>query len=141
MAKAVKDLAEKKLVRYSDAELEYFKILIQKKIQEVKIEILGLKGLLHNPNGTEETGKSFLQDDGGSEGYSREINMNLIGRQEFFLVDLKNALLRVNNKTYGICRITGNKIPKVRLQACLVATACVDAKMDEDEYKKTYRRR
>ena len=138
MAKAVKDLAEKKLVRYSDAELEYFKILIQKKIQEVKIELLALRGLLNNPNGTTETGKAFLQDDNASESYSLEVNMTLIGRQEKLLADLKNALLRANNKTYGICRIGGNKIPKERLMCVLHATTCVDAKIEEKKVHKRH---
>jgi RNA polymerase-binding transcription factor DksA len=79
-------------------------------------------------NGTDDTSPTFKAFEEGAETLSKEQNAILAGRQEKFLRGLKNALIRIENKTYGICRVTGKLIPKERLYAVPHATLSIEAK-------------
>ncbi|MFN4298171.1 MAG: TraR/DksA family transcriptional regulator [Thermaurantimonas sp.] len=116
--------------RYSDEELEFFKQLILKKIEKAEHDLQVLKEAISNDsgNGTDDTSPTFKAFEEGSETMSKEANAHLAARQEKFIRDLKNALLRIENKTYGICRETGRLIPKERLMLVPHATLCIEAK-------------
>ncbi len=116
--------------RYSDAELEEFKELIDKKLEEAQIDYNLLKGSLsHNDDhGTDDTGRTFNMMEDGSETLSREEVAQLAARQEKFIQSLRAALVRIQNKTYGICRVSGQLIPKERLRLVPHATMSIDAK-------------
>ena len=79
-------------------------------------------------NGTDDTSPTFKAFEEGAETLSKEQNTILAGRQEKFLRDLRNALIRIENTTYGICRVTGKLIPKERLMAVPHATLSIEAK-------------
>jgi DnaK suppressor protein len=116
--------------RYSDAELIEFKELIHNKLKEAQ-EHYGLliASLSHSDDhGTDDTGRTFNMMEDGSETLSREEVAQLAARQEKFIQNLQNALIRIENKTYGVCRITGKLIPKERLRLVPHATMSVDAK-------------
>lgn len=116
--------------RYSDAELEEFKVLIQEKLKEAQDDYSLLKGSLsHNDDhGTDDTGRTFNMMEDGSETLSREEVAQLAARQEKFIQSLQAALVRIQNKTYGICRVSGKLIPKERLKLVPHATMSIDAK-------------
>ncbi|SEH86007.1 transcriptional regulator, TraR/DksA family [Epilithonimonas hominis] len=123
------EMADEKL-RYSDAELQEFKKLIQDKIAKAEND-LGLikENFINNQNnGTDDTSPTFKAFEEGAETLSKEQNAILASRQEKFLRDLKHALIRIENKTYGVCRVTGKLIPKERLQAVPHATLSIEAK-------------
>lgn len=117
-------------LRYSDEELEFFKELILKKIEKAEYDLKVLKEAISNSsgNGTDDTSPTFKAFEEGSETMSKEANAHLAARQEKFIRDLKNALLRIENKTYGICRETGKLIPKERLMLVPHATLSIEAK-------------
>mgnify|MGYP000970269250 FL=1 len=116
--------------RYSDSELMEFKELIERKLEEAKVDLQLLKGSLsHNDDhGTNDTGRTFNMMEDGSDTLSREEVAQLAARQEKFLTALNNALIRIENKTYGICRSTGNLIQKERLMLVPHATLSIEAK-------------
>jgi DnaK suppressor protein len=115
--------------RYSDSELVEFKELINKKIKEALEDYEMLKASLSNDNhGTDDTGRTFNMMEDGSETLSREEVAQLAARQESFIENLKNALKRIENKTYGICRVTGKLIQKERLRLVPHATLSIEAK-------------
>lgn len=116
--------------RYSDKELEEFKILIKEKIKKAENDLDLLKSAYMNDgnNGTDDTSPTFKAFEEGSETMSKEANSQLALRQEKFIRDLKNALIRIENKTYGICRITGKLINKERLKLVPHATLSIEAK-------------
>ena len=116
--------------KYSDKELQEFKELIEGKLSEAKIDLEGLRGSLSHKDdhGTEDTSPSFKMMEDGSETLSREEMSNLAIRQEKFITHLENALMRIANKTYGVCRETGKLIPKERLRAVPHATLSIEAK-------------
>lgn len=116
--------------RYSDSELEEFKTLIQEKLKEAQENYNLLTGSLsHNDDhGTDDTGRSFNMMEDGSETLSREEVAQLAARQEKFIQNLQAALVRIENKTYGICRVNGTLIPKERLRLVPHATMSIDAK-------------
>ena len=116
--------------RYSDAELAEFKELILEKIAKAERDLEVIKGtyLNHAGNGTEDTSPTFKPFEEGSETMSKEANAQLAARQEKFIRDLRNALARIENKTYGICRVTGKLISKERLRAVPHATLSIEAK-------------
>ena len=111
------NMAEK--TRYTDSELEEFKVLIQEKLKEAQENYSLLIGSLsHNDDhGTDDTGRTFNMMEDGSETLSREEVAQLAARQEKFIQNLQAALVRIENKTYGICRVTGKLISKERLRA------------------------
>lgn len=116
--------------RYSDEELAMFKALIEKKIAAAKIDLDGLKASLSHKddNGTDDTIHSFNMMEDGAGTLTREEISQLAQRQEKFLTNLENALMRIQNKTYGICRVTGKLIQKERLLAVPHATLSMEAK-------------
>ncbi len=122
------NMAEK--TRYTDSELEEFKVLIQEKLKEAQENYTLLIGSLsHNDDhGTDDTGRTFNMMEDGSETLSREEVAQLAARQEKFIQNLQAALVRIENKTYGICRVNGILIPKERLRLVPHATMSIDAK-------------
>ncbi len=116
--------------RYSDSELEKFKQIILKKIEIANNDLRLLRDSYSNAssNGTDDTYSSFKSFEEGSETLSKESNTLLAARQEKFIRDLRNALIRVENKTYGMCRETGKLIAKKRLVLVPHATLSIEAK-------------
>ena len=123
-------MAGSKKNRYTDKELERFKKLILQKIDQAKQDLDLLKSSYMNDsdNGTDDTSPTFKAFEEGSETMSKEANTQLALRQEKFIRDLKNALIRIENKTYGVCRITGKLIKKKRLMVVPHATLSIEAK-------------
>ncbi|MEJ2161925.1 MAG: TraR/DksA C4-type zinc finger protein [Robiginitalea sp.] len=117
-------------VKYSDKELEEFRVIIEQKIEKAKshLELLRSSYMNDGNNGTDDTSPTFKAFEEGSETMSKEANTQLAIRQEKFIRDLKNALLRIENKTYGICRVTGKLINKERLKLVPHATLSIEAK-------------
>ncbi len=116
--------------RYSDKDLEEFKDLINGKLEEARVDLDLLNGSLsHKDNhGTDDTGRTFNMMEDGSETLSREEVAQLAARQQKFVTSLQNALIRIKNKTYGICRVTGKLIQKERLKLVPHATLSIEAK-------------
>jgi len=115
--------------RYSDAELVEFKTLIENKIKEAQTDLELLNSAIsHDNNGTDDTSPSFKMMEDGSDTLSREETAQLASRQEKFVRSLKNALIRIENKTYGVCRETGKLISKQRLMIVPHATLSIEAK-------------
>ncbi|MCH2490008.1 MAG: TraR/DksA C4-type zinc finger protein [Flavobacteriales bacterium] len=123
-------MAQDVKTRYSDAELEEFRLLIQEKIDKAKEQLELIKSAYKNDsnNGTDDTSPTFKAFDEGSEVMSKEANSQLAIRQEKFIRDLKNALIRIENKSYGICRVTGKLINPERLKLVPHATLSIEAK-------------
>ena len=123
-------MAEEK-TRYSDAELEEFRVIIMDMLQKARAEYDTLRQVvMHNgSNDIEDTSPSFktVEDDGANQ-ISKEEASNLAQRQYKFIQNLEAALVRIENKTYGICRVTGKLIPKERLRLVPHATLTVEAK-------------
>ncbi|RZJ59022.1 MAG: TraR/DksA family transcriptional regulator [Flavobacterium sp.] len=117
-------------IRYSDADLAEFRELISKKIDKAKSDLDLIKSAYMNDlnNGTDDTSPTFKAFEEGSETMSKEANSQLAIRQEKFIRDLKNALIRIENKTYGICKVTGKLINKDRLKLVPHATMSIEAK-------------
>lgn len=120
-------------IRYSDADLAEFKAIILKKIEKAKADLDLIKSAYMNDlnNGTDDTSPTFKAFEEGSETMSKEANSALANRQEKFIRDLKNALIRIENKTYGICRVTGKLIEKERLKLVPHATMSMEAKLQQ----------
>ena len=116
--------------RYSDAELEEFRVIIQQKIDKAQNDLDLIKSAYMNDgnNGTDDTSPTFKAFEEGSETMSKEANSALAIRQEKFIRDLRNALNRIQNKTYGICRVTGKLINRERLKLVPHATLSIEAK-------------
>lgn len=123
-------MAADKNNRYSDKDLEKFRELIQKKIVKAQHDLDLIKSAYMNDhnNGTEDTSPTFKAFDEGSAVMSKEANSQLAIRQEKFIRDLKNAVIRIENKTYGVCRVTGKLINKDRLKLVPHATLSIEAK-------------
>jgi RNA polymerase-binding transcription factor DksA len=117
-------------LRYSDADLAEFKELIINKINKAQTDLELIKSAYMNDlnNGTDDTSPTFKAFEEGSETMSKEANSQLAIRQEKFIRDLKNALFRVENKTYGYCKVTGKLINKDRLLVVPHATMSIEAK-------------
>ena len=115
---------------YTNKELKEFKNLILEKIERAKEDLSLLKSAYANDadNGTEDTSPTFKAFEEGSTTLSKEENMKLAMRQEKFINNLKNALIRIKNKSYGVCRITGKLISKERLKLVPHATLSIEAK-------------
>ena len=116
--------------RYSDNDLQEFQALIEEKLAVARENYDELqRALSHSDdNTTDDTAPTFKMMEDGSETMSREETAQLAARQQKFIVNLENALLRINNKTYGICRVTGKLIPKARLRLVPHATMSIEAK-------------
>ncbi|MRT17738.1 TraR/DksA family transcriptional regulator [Vitellibacter sp. q18] len=123
-------MTETEKTRYSDAELEEFRAILNDKIKKATEQLELIKSSYKNDsnNGTDDTSPTFKAFDEGSEVMSKEANSQLAIRQEKFIRDLKNALVRIENKTYGVCRVTGKLINKERLKLVPHATLSIEAK-------------
>ena len=116
--------------KFSDQELAEFKTLIEEKIKKANEDLNLLKSAYMNDgnNGTDDTSPTFKAFEEGSQTMSKEANTQLAIRQEKFIRDLKNALIRIQNKTYGVCRVTSKLIRKERLVLVPHATLSIEAK-------------
>ena len=116
--------------RYSDSDLKEFQTLIEEKLGVAKENYNELQRALshQDDNSTDDTSPTFKMMEDGSETMSREETAQLAARQEKFIRNLENALLRIKNKTYGICRVTGKLIPKESLRLVPHATMSIEAK-------------
>ena len=123
-------MAKEKKARYSDEELDHFRVLIEEKINKATEDLELLRSAYMNDgnNGTDDTSPTFKAFEEGSETMSKEANTQLAIRQEKFIRDLKNALIRIENKSYGVCRVTGKLINKNRLLLVPHATLSIEAK-------------
>ncbi len=121
--------------RYSDAELEEFKEIILKKLEIAKENLDELqRSLSHaDDNTTDDTSPTFKMMEDGSETLGREETAQLAARQEKFISALENALLRIQNKVYGVCRVTGKLINKERLKLVPHATLSIEAKQKQQD--------
>lgn len=119
--------------RYSDAELQEFKDLILDKMRIAKEELASLAQSLSNPNlnGTDDTAGTYKTLEDGSATLEKEQINQLAARQKKFIENLEAALVRIENKTYGICRETGKLIQKERLRAVPHTTLSMEAKMKQ----------
>ena len=124
-------MAKTEKTRYRDNELAEFQEIINNKLTEAKRDLELLKGSLSHSddNGTDDTGAAFKMMEDGSETLSREETAQLAARQEKFILNLENALIRIQNKTYGLCRVTGKLINKDRLKLVPHATLSMEAKL------------
>ena len=116
--------------RYTDSDLKEFQDLIDNKLKTARDNYDELQRALshQDDNTTDDTSPTFKMMEDGSETMSREETAQLAARQEEFIRNLENALLRIRNKTYGICRVTGKLIPKERLRLVPHATMSIEAK-------------
>jgi RNA polymerase-binding transcription factor DksA len=118
---------DKTKTRYSDEDLEGFKIMIDKKLQEANEQLDDLKEQLTELNNSGDENRAGTFDDGASN-WQREHLNKLASRQQRFVRDLEHALIRIKNKTYGICSVTGKLIGKERLMLVPHATKTVEGK-------------
>lgn len=120
--------------RYGDDELEEFQAIITQKLEEAKEALEILKGSLSHKDdhGTNDTGRSFNMMEDGAETLMREENAQLASRTEKFITNLEHALVRIKNKTYGVCRKTGKLISKDRLKLVPHTTLSIEAKKAEN---------
>jgi RNA polymerase-binding transcription factor DksA len=119
------------IVRYSDSELTEFRELIQRKLEAAKKELNYLQGLITRKDemGGDESENRYMTMEDGSLSMEREQLSQMASRQITFIDHLEKALMRIENKTYGICRVTGKLIDKARLRAVPHATLSIEAKM------------
>lgn len=117
--------------RYADSELQEFKDIILEKLRIAKEELGSLTQSLSNPNtnGTDDTAGTYKTLEDGSATLEKESINQLASRQKKFIENLESALVRIENKTYGVCRETGKLIPKERLRAVPHATLSMEAKL------------
>lgn len=116
--------------RYSDEELSEFKEILLERLEKAKADLAYFQSLItrKDDSGTSDTDNRFNHAEDGSAAMEREQISQLAGRQAQFIGHLENALIRIENKTYGICRVTGNLIDKERLKAVPHATLSIEAK-------------
>ena len=119
--------------RYSDSELKEFKDLLLEKLRSSKEELNALATSLSSPNanGTDDTAGTYKTLEDGSATLEKEQINQLAARQKKFIEQLEGALMRIDNKTYGICRSTGKLIPKERLRAVPHTTQTMEAKLKQ----------
>ncbi len=120
--------------RYSDEELAEFRELIQEKIRLAKHEYEQMMDVLMNRNGNDvdDTSPTYKTLEEGSMTQTKEELTTMAARQQKFIQGLQAALVRIENKTYGVCRVTGKLIPKERLRAVPHATLSIEAKQMKD---------
>ena len=120
--------------RFTDAELEEFREIIEGKLAGAREDLRQLKQSLSysDDNSTNDTASSFKMIEDGSETMTREETAQLASRQEKFISHLENAMRRIESKTYGICRDTGKLIQKERLRLVPHATLSIEAKQRQD---------
>ena len=117
-------------VRYSDEELQEFKAIILEKLEQARAEYTSLRDIVSkaSSNDIDDTAPSFKAMEEGAATLSKEEASQLAQRQYKFIQNLEGALVRIENKTYGVCRVTGKLIPKERLRLVPHATLTVEAK-------------
>ncbi len=122
-------------LRYSDADLAEFKEIILKKLDAAKEEYNYLRKQIRseNENGTDDTASAYVSIDDGSASQQKENAGQLAARQQKYIENLETALVRIGNKTYGICRVTGQLIARERLKAVPHTTQSMEAK--KNQYK------
>ena len=125
--------------RYPDKDLEEFRVVIEEKIAKAQHDLELIRSAYMNDgnNGTDDTSPTFKAFEEGSETMSKEANTQLAIRQEKFIRDLKNALIRIENKTYGVCRVTGKLINAERLKLVPHATLSIEAKNMQKSHRWT----
>lgn len=128
----MKENSKVNVVRYSDEELEEFRILIESKIAEAKNGMgVYLDAYNNSGNDTMDTSPTFKVLEEGNQVLSKEENSRLAARLDKHIKNLEAALVRIENKTYGVCRVTGKLIAKERLKSVPHATLSFDAKVNE----------
>ncbi len=122
-------------LRYSDADLAEFKEIILKKLEAAKEEYNYLRKQIRseNENGTDDTASAYVSIDDGSASQQKENAGQLAARQQKYIENLETALVRIGNRTYGICRVTGQLIARERLKAVPHTTQSMEAK--KNQYK------
>ena len=117
-------------VRYSDEDLEEFKTLILEKLEQARASMETLQANLSGgEHSTDDTAPTFKVLEDGYAVAQKEENAKLLARQEKYIHNLELALMRIENKTYGVCCETGRLIPKERLRCVPITTRCLDAKL------------
>jgi RNA polymerase-binding transcription factor DksA len=116
--------------RFTDADLKEFAAVIEEKLVKARADYDELKQSLsgNSDNSTDDTSPTFKMMEDGSETMSKEETAQLASRQEKFIMSLESALIRIKNKTYGVCRVTGKLIKKERLLLVPHATLSIEAK-------------
>ena len=124
---------ENEKTRYSESDLQEFKTLLMDKLRSAKEELNALATSLSSPNanGTDDTAGTYKTLEDGSATLEKEQINQLAARQKKFIEQLEAALVRIENKTYGICRETGKLIPKERLRAVPHTTLSMEAKLKQ----------
>ena len=132
-AKKETGAVEKVKTRYSDEELEEFREIIMKKLEKAQndLKLLTESYTTGNDHDTNDTSPTFKVLEEGYQVFSKEENSKFAARQSKFIKALENALIRIENKTYGICRVTGKLIPKDRLRIVPHATLSIEAKRNQ----------
>ncbi len=122
---------EERISPYSDEELEYFRDIILKKREEAEKELESLQSSLRDSmeNASDESAYSFHMADAGTDAQEREKTYMLFNRTKKFIRYLNDALKRIDNKTYGVCKVTGKKISKGRLEAVPHTQLSIEAKL------------
>jgi len=123
---------EERISPYSDKELKYFRDIILKKREEAEKELESLQNTLRESmeNASDESAYSFHMADAGTDAQEREKTYMLYNRTRKFIKYLDDALKRIDNKTYGICKVTGKKISKGRLEAVPHTQLSIEAKLN-----------
>jgi DnaK suppressor protein len=121
--------------RYSDEELEEFRLIITEKLEKARDDLKMLTDAYTHANehDTNDTSPTFKVLEEGYHVLSKEENSRLAARQQKFINSLENALIRIENKSYGICRVTGQLISKERLRSVPHATLSIDAKLNQSK--------
>lgn len=123
--------------RYADEELEEFRQIILQKLEDARRDLKLLTDAYtnNNENDTNDTSPTFKVLEEGYLVLSKEENSQLAARQQKFITSLENALIRIQNKTYGVCRETGKLISKERLRSVPHATLSIEAKLKQPQKK------
>jgi len=131
MASSKENKDNERVSPYNDEELEYFKQIILKKREESENELNTLQNLLRESmeNSSDESAYSFHMADAGTDAQEREKTYMLFNRTKKFIRYLDDALKRIDNKTYGVCKVTGKKIAKGRLEAVPHTQLSIEAKL------------
>ncbi len=124
--------------RYSKEELEEFKQIILEKLEKARADLKLLTEAYtnHNEHDTNDTSPTFKVLEDGFSVLSKEENSRLAARQQKFITNLENALIRIENGTYGICRVTGKLISKERLRSVPHATLSIEAKLQQNQQRR-----
>lgn len=124
--------------RYSKEELEEFRQIILEKLEKAysDLKLLTEAFTNYNEHDTNDTSPTFKVLEEGYNVLSKEENSKLAARQQKFIANLENALIRIENGSYGICRVTGNMISKERLRSVPHATLSIEAKLQQNQQRR-----